>query len=822
MIGGIVLLKPKQFMIKQFYNPEPINPEPIIDLRPKSSLYVASWRDLTVVRIISFIIRLISQIFIIIFDLLYRFIRSLALFLVDIFFGVKELILGIKYTSVEQGLKLKRFLKVLLDVFLIIPRAIIKLLIRIFGVFKKTTSHIEIEVKKERAILIKKKVIKQSSLTFRIVNFILVLALIASPFFIVKIWQQLAPVRSSVMQSTASAFQGLFLAKDLIGEQNFFGANNAFESAGEDFLKAQTDLKEINSLLLELAGLMPDKNFKLAAESEHLLKAGSLSASIGAELTAAAAPAPKANIIYFLDNFIKHAIPAADEADALVHELNKVKISNLPEDYQAKFSSLKEQAEFLGPSLRESVVLAKQAMVFLGKQIDKRYLLVFQNNYEARASGGFIGSFALVDFSQGEMKNLTVPKGGTYDTEAGLYEKFVAPEPLWLLNPLWHFWDANWWPDWPTTARKLQWFYEKSSGPTVDGVISLTPTVMENFLKIHGPVDMTADYGVVIDADNFWEITQTLSEQKPNVTKEPKRIIGDLMAKLIADLPNNLNPDKTLALIKVLEQNLNQKQILFYFNDQSLEDSVKHFGWDGSIKETDQDYLMVVSTNIGGQKSDKAVVQTINHHAEILPDGQIIVNLSIVREHTAVKNEMFVGFRNVNWLRVYVPANSELISSSGWRLPDQFYFEKPDPKWQLDPALANENQAKIELATGTKIYQENGKTVFANWSMMDPGETAVINLKYRLPFTMTANESKTDLISKIKNYILPESSERYSLLIQKQPGSVKTKVNSQLIVNRGWQVLWRHPNDLIVTSNSWSISRPLETDLYNVVLFNSN
>jgi len=822
MIGGIVLLKQKKFMNKPPYNYQPINPESIIDLRPKPSRLSLTWRDLTAVKILFFFGRLFLRLVIVLFDFLYRLIRAFGLFFVDLVFGAKDLVLNVKYAGVEQGVRIKRFSKFFVGVVLIIPRAIFKLLARSFNLFKKTTSRVELGLKRETKILATPTTKQKSSFAFRIINFVALLCLIASPFFLVGVWQRLEPARNSIMESANSAFVGLFSAKDLIQQQNFSGAENAFEKASVGFVKAQTDLKDINSVLLDLAGLVPDKKFKLASESEHLLKAGSISASIGSELAAAVAPDSNSNLVYFLDRFVKHAIPAADEATLLTNELNKINPDNLPEQYREKFITLKKQAEFLAPSLREAVDLAQKATIFLGKQIDKRYLLVFQNNSEKRASGGFIGSFALVDFSKGEMKNLTVPKGGSYDTEAGLYKRIVAPEPLWLLNPLWHFWDANWWPDWPTTAKKLEWFYEKSDGPTVDGVISLTPTVMENLLRVHGPVDMTKDYGVIITADNFWDVTQTFSEQKPTVTKEPKKIIGDLMTKLMEDLPKNLNLEKTLALIGVLEQSLNEKQILLYFNNDTLEASAKQFGWDGAIKKTAHDYLMVVSTNIGGQKSDHAIIETLDHKAEILPDGEIIVNLTITRQHTAPKNQTFVGFRNVNWLRVYVPANSQLISATGWRLPDQSYFERPDPKWTLDPDLANERQATTDSASGTKIYNENEKTVFANWSMVDPGETAIIELKYRLPFTVKPNEAPKDLISKIKQYIFPELSDNYSLLVQKQPGSTQTTIASHLIIDRGWQTLWKYPTDLNINNNGWSITKPLSTDLYATVLFTKN
>lgn len=816
MIGGIARLKLKKFMNRSYYNYKPVNPDSIIDLRPKPSRLTLTWRDLTAVKIVMFLARLLFRLAIVVVDLFYKLLRTVALFFVDLFFGLKDLTSNLRYAGAEQGLKLKKFLLFIVNFFLIIPRAIIKLLLRSFDLFKNTGSRVELGLKRETKTLIKSANRSAAGLAFKIANFITLLCLIALPFFMFRAWQRLEP---AIVNSTNTALAGLFSAKDLIKEQNYIGAEHAFEKASIGFVEAQTNLKAINKSLLDLAGLVPDKKFKLAAESSHILKAGAISANIGAELSAAIAPQPNANIIYFLDNFIKHAIPASDEAELLFHELEKINAENLPAEYREQFIGLRKQAELLAPSLKEAVKLAEQTVNFLGKQVDKRYLLVFQNNSEKRASGGFIGSFAVVDFSKGEMKNLTVPKGGSYDTEAGLYKRIIAPEPMWLLNPLWHFWDANWWPDWPTTARKLAWFYEKSDGSTVDGVISLTPTVMENLLRVHGAVDMTKDYGVIITADNFWEVTQTFSEQKPDVTKEPKKIIGDLMARLMEELPKNLDLEKSLALVGVLEKSLNEKQILLYFNDNSLEDSAKQFGWDGAIKETDYDYLMVASTNLGGQKSDRAIVEKISHKIEILLDGQIIDNLTIIRQHTAPKNQPFVGFRNVNWLRIYVPLKSQLISATGWRKPDQVYFEKPDPKWQIDPDLMNERSASTDPASGTKIYQENGKTVFANWSIVDPGETAIIELSYRLPFSFEPNEEAKDVITRIKKYFSPSASERFSLLVQKQPGATQTSIDSKLVVNRGWKNLWKYPDNLLVDNYGWSITKSLETDLYATVLF---
>jgi len=411
--------------------------------------------------------------------------------------------------------------------------------------------------------------------------------------------------------------------------------------------------------------------------------------------------------------------------------LGEINLSVFPSEYRDKLILVKDSLSKSEPILSEVYDLSEKLMVFLGQKTDKRYLFVFQNNSELRASGGFIGSYALVDFSNGEIKNIEVPGGGSYDTEAGLKEFIIAPEPLHLVNPLWHFWDANWWPDFKKTALKLMWFYEKSGGPSVDGVISLTPTVVEDLLGVIGPIDMTEKYGLIIDKDNFWKETQSLAEQKPDKTKKPKKIIGDLMNKIFEELPQRINKENIFDVTKTLLKTLNEKQILFYFEDDELENKVREYSWSGEIENTISDYLMVVNTNIAGGKSDKVIKQKINHNVEITADGEIYDTVVVEREHTGVKGDLFTGVRNNSWMRFYVPLGSELIKARGFWPIDEGLFSKPEDGWKVDPDLLAEREAYIDTDSWTKVYEESGKTVFANWSWVNPGEKVVVSIKYK-------------------------------------------------------------------------------------------
>ncbi|MFH0840505.1 MAG: DUF4012 domain-containing protein [bacterium] len=636
----------------------------------------------------------------------------------------------------------------------------------------------------------------RKSLIKSALGFAVLILIILGPIKLYQDYTFFQGLKIKLAETTNAAMSNLFSAKSAIEGQDFTKASNDFSKASANFLNAEKDLSAINNSILALASLFPNEKAKLVGNSKYFARAGQLTSELGLNLSMAMDSlfkrAPEATIIDVLDSFLDYGAKAENNAEELNNTIAKIDIDSIPEEYQIEFTNLSSNGIFLESSLEELLDIAERLKIFLGGQYDKRYLLIFQNNTEARATGGFMGSFALVDFSNGKIKNMEVPKGGTYDTEGGLRVLITAPKPLWLVNPLWHLWDSNWWPDWPTSAEKIMWFYEKSDGPTVDGVISFTPDVIIDLLEILGPIDMTEDYGLIITAENFLDETQAIVEEKPKENEdennEPKAIIGDLIDRIITELTNNLDRERLIKLVGLLENNLDEKHILLYFTDSLLEEKVTELGWAGQIKEASQDYLMVVNTNIAGAKSDKEIEQRIFYNPEILPDGTVLGKLRIERDHRAKRGADFTGFRNVNWLRVYVPAGSQLIKASGFKLPDESYFEAPEEEWAQDQDLiAEESLAIIDEESGVHIYEESQKTVFANWSMVDPGEMAVLEFTYKLPFKVIPKSSEAfwDEFEKENLYT-------YTFLAQKQPGASNSSIQFT-VKHIGYDLVWQYP-----------------------------
>ncbi len=669
-------------------------------------------------------------------------------------------------------------------------------------------------------------------------SFIVILILLIIPFKALDYLRliDLSSLEERVMIHSQAAIDNLLLAGEGVSKISLEEAETNFSLASESFLAASNELENLESWLLTIASFSNNPKIKLASESRNLLNAGKSGAELGENFSRAIdvlLNSEEENWLIKLEYFNHYSNLALINLLDLKSNLNKIDYQVIPEEHQVSFVSWRDKISDFEKSLTTLIKTADKLKEFLGYTHNRRYLLVFQNNTEMRASGGFMGSYALVDFKNGMLDNLEVPKGGTYDTEAGMRSFIRSPRPLWLVNPRWFFWDANWWPDWPTTARNLMWFYEKSDGPTVDGVISFTPDVLETFLHITGPVYLQ-EYDLTIDSDNFWFYIQATVEKDnlifthPEIAEafpdspenQPKKIIGDLMEILLEILPEKIDIKNLALLIELLEKDWRQKNILFYFSDDNLQNLIESWNLDGSVKDSRHDYLMVTHTNIAGQKSDRKMKETIFLDSQILKSGRIINELTIIREHLGIKNEALTGARNVNWLRVYVPKNSQLISASGFSEPDRKYFEYPELDWEIHPILAEtEELAIIDNESGLHIYDDLGKTVFANWVMTDPGEKSIIKIRYELPFIFNFSKRERNHLDFI-NHLLNINQERpavHSLLVQKQAGLKPPQFFSRLRLPSNWQLNWRYPeNDS--SEDAWFVNEILDSDKFWAIL----
>ena len=118
----------------------------------------------------------------------------------------------------------------------------------------------------------------------------------------------------------------------------------------------------------------------------------------------------------------------------------------------------------------------------------RTYLILFQNEDELRATGGFLSAAGRMTIDAGKIISLTVEDSYAVDDFTTPYPDAPAPLRDYMGIDLWVFRDSNWSPDFPVAARQAISLYTQTRGGTIDGVIALNQRVVEALVDGLGPL----------------------------------------------------------------------------------------------------------------------------------------------------------------------------------------------------------------------------------------------------------------------------------------------------------------------------------------------
>lgn len=626
-------------------------------------------------------------------------------------------------------------------------------------------------------------------------------------------------LKGRVLGVSQDGYQNLSSAASNLAGQNFANSAKEFAAAEKNFSQAADDLDSLGGILVEASRYLPyvsklSSGKNVAEAGKHISAAGQALNEVAASLASLknSENQEERSGLSLLDAFnsAEKNVRVAKEELALAKEsVDKVNIDDLPQEKREKFLLLKERLPVILGTFDEFLNNAHIMADLLGGNGPRKYLFLFQNNTEMRATGGFIGSYGLLDISQGHVRSFFVD--GIFNPDGQLKAKIIPPGPIQKISAAWSLHDSNWFPDFPTSARKAIDFYEKTGGPTVDGVITLTPTVMEKLLALIGPVEMP-DYGVTLTAENFVEKTQ--HEVEADYDKEenkPKKILSDLAPIVLERVANAKDTGTLIGAAKVLSGGLKEKHILLYSENKDLQKIIAAQGWSGEILPAEKDYLSVINTNINGFKTDAVVEEDIDHHSEIREDGTIVDTVAITRRHKG-GGTPYEWWNKVNadYMRVYVPLGSELIEASGQtRELDKAPLDYGALGFKKDEAVAKEEKSmRFDEKSGTRIYEDAGKTVFADWTYVSPGETVTVTYRYLLPFKLFQ-----------VSFGEGEQADSYSLVAQKQSGSRGSAFSSTVEFPKAYAPEWTYPANAKVAPGAIKTEAELSSDQFVGIAF---
>ena len=611
--------------------------------------------------------------------------------------------------------------------------------------------------------------------------FALFCAALLLPFFTISAVTALLSIRSQVVQSASAGVAGIETWKESIAVGDYQAARSSAGSALANFSRAQESASRINSTLAQLASVIPVKG-RAIKDGQTLLQLASEGGQLALSVAAIGSQiAPHGSIVpeKFLDalpTLAPHVAQALGSARLIAERLATIQPNSLPRPYRESFEEIRRTIAPLPNQLVSLQRLLEILIPSLGIDAKKRYLFVFQNNTELRPTGGFIGSFALVDIDRGRISKIEVPSGGPYDLSGTFHERLEPPLALRRLSSRWQFHDANWFADFPTSAQKLMWFYERSGGSTVDGVISVNASLFEKILAITGPIPMQK-YGKIITAENFIQETQKSVELEYDKTlNKPKQFIADLVPEALKGLSGL--PEASIATLgSTLSEAVTQREIQAYFISPKLQSRAVAFGVSGKLEDGPLDYLLISDANVAGNKSDAGITATVHHSVMIKEDDSVENTVELTKVHAGDPHNPFAGKDSRSFVRFLVPSGSVLLDSAG--------FSPTDPS-QDKPIIEDAGRdSDLEALDApfkrggperVSTSQEQGKTVFGGIMETAVGASTTVSIRYRLPFRTTGSLN-----------------HKYLLYLQRQSGSRIQHYDISVRTPDSTKVLWSYP-----------------------------
>lgn len=605
----------------------------------------------------------------------------------------------------------------------------------------------------------------------------------------------------TIYDESLAAKQSLEYAQVAVANQNFELAQKDLAEAEEHFANAKAGLDRFR-----VYKFVPYVSKQIGAAESMLLAGQNLSdgleglAVLGMDITEALDQGDDVSFGSLTSENKRIILQTLAESPAELQgvktsiELAVLHIEEIPDDgllsqLKQVAQPVKQQLPLLQSLIDQFLPMAQTIPTIAGYPDEKTYLFLLQNNRELRPTGGFIGTYGIIRLKDGEIQEFSTENIYVLDEAAKDKITTPSPEPIavhtttqnWLMR------NINWSPHFPEVgivaqeryAEEVQ-YLEGDYVSDVDGVIAVTPSLIEDLLELVGPQSVG---GFEFTSKNLFDTleyeTQYGYNQKGVDDFDRKDIIGLLADELMDEL-FALPQSRFTELWNVYVENVEEKHVLIYVDDPITQALVVEQNWAGEMKDYNSDFLMFVDANLAALKTDKMMERTVNY--TVSKEGNDYYGTAeMVYNHTG----WFDGFttRYRTHTRIYVPQGAELVEHSGFMTNDKTRGGVP-----TDPAVSD---VTFDNTDGSSTSY----TVVEGFTSIEPGTTGTLKIKYKLPQSVIASI---------------EAGE-YELYAQKQAGTREHGLNVNFDI--GKRIDFVSPQEgMTVEGNSMKYENTLLTD----------
>ncbi|MCK4891403.1 MAG: DUF4012 domain-containing protein, partial [Candidatus Pacebacteria bacterium] len=275
-------------------------------------------------------------------------------------------------------------------------------------------------------------------------SFVSAIVIVSLMIFSLSFIQNGIEEKEKILGASTRAYDYLKQAGQSASSQDFENSIDNFDSAKLNFLNIKTS---IESFGLGVSGTISNLPINTPiSTAKNLAGAGESISLAGKNVSAIFEKISKSNKENFSINFaLNFQIDIDNVALNLKNaenNLNKVDLNYIQEKFQEKIKLCKEELPVIAKNFKNlSEDFQTMAKIF-GNDRSQKYLILFQNNSEIRGTGGFIGSYGILEIENGKIKNFFID--GIFNPDGQLKEKIIPPMPIQKISAAWSMHDANW------------------------------------------------------------------------------------------------------------------------------------------------------------------------------------------------------------------------------------------------------------------------------------------------------------------------------------------------------------------------------------------
>lgn len=320
---------------------------------------------------------------------------------------------------------------------------------------------------------------------------------------------------------------------------------------------------------------------------------------------------------------------------------------NIPDSLGGKVTEYTDKMTLITDAYAVAEDYLPLLKAFLGGGSDRTYLLAAQNSTEIRAGGGFPGSIGTITIVDGV---LTIGDfNSVYDVLP--YGTPASVGPSELENTLFGNWmhyprDASFNPDFERVAEIWAKAYGNKSNTTVDGVISLTPTIIQRLLSYMGEVQLSD--GTVLNGENATQMLQHDLYYKyfnnASYTDGTNDVVDSLFAETakttMSRLVDDFDLNKIAGYLSVFNAGAEDRTIMMWMADETEQQYVRDVGCSGGLNDNPEN--PEIGVYISGSDPCKlgwyVNVNTQIGEAQVNEDGTRTYDVTVTVENTIDNN----------------------------------------------------------------------------------------------------------------------------------------------------------------------------------------